>query len=166
MINSNLKTLIERYLTQNYIDPFAMAQDDIVCCSCKPLCLAPLEVSKLKTLILNLNDGFSIALQKLIDLKGISDVECYKKAGVSKQTWFKIINEKNYKPSKNTVIAFSIALELSYEETQALLSTVGFTLSKSSKFDVIIEYFIKHKIYDVFLINEALYAFDLTCLTV
>ena len=97
MINSNLKTLIEHYLTQNYIDPCAMAQDDIICRSCKPLCLAPLEVSELKMLILNLNDGFSIALQKLIDLKGISDVECYKKAGVSKQTWFKIINEKNYK---------------------------------------------------------------------
>ena len=96
----------------------------------------------------------------------MTDVECYKKANVSKQTWHKIMNEKNYRPSKNTVISFAIALKLSLEETKRLLATVGFTLSRSSKFDVIIEYFILTKQYDIFLINETLFEFDQVCLGV
>ncbi len=111
-------------------------------------------------------DGFVVTLLKLIDKKGITDVECYKKANVSKQTWYKIMNNKNYNPSKNTVVSFAIALELSLKETKHLLSTVGFTLSKSIKFDVIIEYFIVNKIYDIFTINETLFKFDQVCLGV
>ena len=114
----------------------------------------------------NMDDTFAVTLLKLIDLKGISDVECYKKANVSKQTWYKIMNEKDYKPSKNTVISFAIALELSLEETKHLLSTVGFTLSKSSKFDIIIEYFLLNEEYNIFTINETLFKFDQVCLGV
>lgn len=114
----------------------------------------------------NMDDNFAVTLLKLIDLKGITDVECYKKANVSKQTWYKIMNEKGYKPSKNTVICFAIALELSLDETLRLLSTVGFTLSKSSKFDIIIEYFLINKEYDIFVINETLFKFDQVCLGV
>ena len=112
----------------------------------------------------NIDDNFAVTLLKLIDIKGITDVECYKKANVSKQTWYKIMNEKDYKPSKNTVISFAIALELSLEETKHLLSTVGFTLSKSSKFDIIIEYFLLNEEYNIFTINETLFKFDQVCL--
>ena len=117
-------------------------------------------------MLLKIDDNFAVTLLKLIDLKNITDVECYKKANVSKQTWYKIMNEKNYKPSKNTVIAFAIALELTLEETEHLLSTVGFTLSKSSKFDIIIEYFLIKGEYDIFTINETLFKFDQVCLGV
>ncbi len=120
----------------------------------------------LEDMLSNMDECFSVTLLKLIDIKGISEVECYKKANVSKQTWYKILNEKNYKPSKNTVIAFAIALQLTLEETKSLLSTVGFTLSKSSKFDIIIEYFIINGEYDIFLINETLFKFDQVCLGV
>ena len=113
-----------------------------------------------------IEDGFVLTLLKIIDEKGLGDVECYKRANVSKQTWYKIMNNKNYNPSKTTVISFAIALELSLEETKHLLSTVGFTLSKSIKFDVIIEYFIVNKIYDIFTINETLFKFDQVCLGV
>ncbi len=113
-----------------------------------------------------LDDGFSVTLLKLIDLKGMTDVECYKRANVSKQTWYKIMNEKNYRPSKVTVISFAIALRLTLEETNDLLATVGLTLSKSSKFDIIIEYFLINGIYDVFTINETLFKFDQVCLGV
>ena len=113
-----------------------------------------------------MDDTFAVTLLKLIDLKGMTDVECYKKANVSKQTWYKILNEKNYKPSKNTVIAFAIALELTLEEANGLLATVGFTLSKSSIFDIIIEYFIIKQVYDIFIINETLFKFDQVCLGV
>lgn len=124
-----------------------------------------LDVS-LIDMLANIDDNFAVTLLKLIDLKGITDVECYKKANVSKQTWYKIMNEKDYKPSKNTVISFAIALELSLEETKHLLSTVGFTLSKSSKFDIIIEYFLLNEEYNIFTINETLFKFDQVCLGV
>ena len=120
----------------------------------------------LTDMLANIDDNFAVTLLKLIDLKGITDVECYKKANVSKQTWYKIMNEKDYKPSKNTVISFAIALELSLEETKHLLSTVGFTLSKSSKFDIIIEYFLLNEEYNIFTINETLFKFDQVCLGV
>ena len=113
-----------------------------------------------------IDDSFAVTLLKLIDLKGMTDLECYKRANISKQTWYKIQNEKDYKPSKNTVLAFAISLKLTFEETQHLLSTVGFTLSKSSKFDIIIEYFIKKGVYDIMKINETLFEFDQPCLGV
>ncbi len=134
-------------------------------------CLKSIEEQRkisisLADMLADMDDNFAVTLLKLIDLKGITDVECYKKANVSKQTWYKIMNEKNYKPSKNTVISFAIALELSLEETKRLLSTVGFTLSKSSKFDIIIEYFLLNEEYNIFTINETLFEFDQVCLGV
>lgn len=122
--------------------------------------------NKLIDMLSKMDDNFAVTLLKLIDIKGFTDVECYKKANVSKQTWYKIMNEKDYKPSKNTVISFAIALELSLEETKHLLSTVGFTLSKSNKFDIIIEYFLLNEEYNIFTINETLFKFDQVCLGV
>ena len=98
--------------------------------------------------------------KKLMDEKGVDDVACYKKANVSKQTWHKILSDPAYKPSKNTVLSFAIALELNLEETLDFIGRAGYTLSHSSRFDIIIEYFIKQKNYDIFAINEALFAFD------
>ncbi len=109
---------------------------------------------------IKLDEGFAIKLLKLIDLKGMSDVECYKKANVSKQTWYKIMNDKHYKPNKKTAISFAVALELTLEETQNLLETVGFVLSNSSLFDVIIMYCLKNGVYDVLEIDSILFSYD------
>lgn len=113
-----------------------------------------------------MQDDFTTTLLKLIKAKGVTEVECYKKANVSRQTWYKITKEKDYSPSKNTVISFAIALRLTLEETQKLLATVGYTLSDSSRFDIIIKYFIEKGVYDVFTINETLFFFHEFCLGV
>ncbi|MBO4963259.1 MAG: macro domain-containing protein [Clostridia bacterium] len=104
--------------------------------------------------------GFALTLFELIDKKGLKDVECYKRANVSRQTWYKIVNDRNYTPNKNTIISFAIALQLDIMDTQKLLATAGFILSKSSLFDVIIMYCIVNKIYDVFDIDSILFKYE------
>jgi predicted transcriptional regulator len=79
-------------------------------------------------MIKNKDESFKDTLLKLIDKKGIADVECYQRASVSRQTWHKILSDIYYHPSKNTVICFALALELDLDETQRLLRTAGYTL--------------------------------------
>ena len=121
---------------------------------------APMATSGLDEARAHLDTGFSETLLKLIDRSGKKDSEIYKKANVDRKLFSKIRNNPDYKPSKATAIAFAIALELNLDETRDLAARAGYALSASSKFDVIIEYFIRRKKYDIFEINEALFAFD------
>ncbi|MDD6094550.1 MAG: macro domain-containing protein, partial [Clostridia bacterium] len=115
----------------------------------------------LKEYMETMDKTFAYKLFDLIDERGMTDVECYKKANVDKKTFSKIkCNPKTYKPSKQTAVAFAIALRLNLEETQDLLASAGLTLSRSFVFDKIIRYFIQKEVYDIFEINEALFEFD------
>lgn len=104
--------------------------------------------------------GFRDTLLDFVEDRKMSDVECYKRANVSRQTWHKIITDRNYTPKKNTAIALAISLQLNIDETQALLASAGFILSKSSLFDVIIMFCIVKGIYDVFEIDSILFQYD------
>ena len=122
---------------------------------------APLYKSlSLDDMLKKMDKSFAEMLFYYIDLKGITDVQCYKKANVDKKTFSKIKCKKDYKPSKQTALSFAIALELDLEETSRLLQTVGMTLSNSNKFDIIVRYFIINGKYNIYEINETLFKFD------
>jgi len=135
------------------------AAPDFMAAPCASMAMSVVG-SSLDDMLAELDAGFSETLLKLIDRTGKKDSEIYKKANVDRKLFSKIRNNPEYKPSKTTAIAFAIALELDLNETKDFIARAGFALSRSSKFDVIIEYFIKQKKYDIFEINEALFAFD------
>ena len=110
----------------------------------------------LDELVKHTGENFVSMLTRLIDERGLSDAQVYKKAGVSKGTFNKIINGGTKRPSFETVVALAMALKLSYEDSVALLATVGMAFSNSSKFDIIVSYFLKNKEYDIWKLDEQL----------
>ena len=108
----------------------------------------------------NLDAGFSETLMKLIDRTGKKDSEIYKRANIDRKLFSKIRNNLDYKPSKSTALAFAFALELDIEETEDFIGRAGFALSHSSKFDVIVEFFLANRNYNIYELNEVLFAFD------
>ena len=123
-----------------------------------------IENMSLDEVIGNPGDSFQERLFKLIDRSGMDDVSMYKKANITKKVFSDIRSKKSYKPSKKTAVALIIALELPMDEAQDLLARAGFAFSPSSRFDLIVGYFISHGIYDIYTINEVLFANKQECL--
>ena len=118
------------------------------------------SAASLDDLVGNLDEPFSAALLRLIDATGRKDAEIYRRANIDRRLFSKIRSNTDYAPSKPTVLAFAIALELTLDQTADLLGRAGFALSRSRKFDVIVEYFIQSRKYDIFTINEVLFCYD------
>lgn len=187
-LSEKLFQSVASYIDQNYVDTHQMPSfghrrsigscaarrqptEDIEYCASLEDCsetsmlrpYAPTAASKslsLEDMLKQADAGFTETLLRMIDNTGKKDSEIYKKANISKQHFSKIRNNPNYKPTKPTAIALALALELSLEDTKDLIGRAGYALTNSSKFDLIIRYFIEQHNYNIVEINIALYEFD------
>lgn len=160
-ISGKLFKDIAAYIDDHYVDTHTdYRRESQRINQCYAASVAPLPLVSLDDMLSTIDESFSEMLLRKIDEKGMKDSECYKKANIDRKLFSKIRTDKNYKPSKPTVLAFAIALELPLRETKDMLMKAGFALSHSNKFDIIIEYFIINGNYNIYEINEVLFAFD------
>ena len=126
----------------------------------RPMSEMTVSNRKIDDLMSQMDETFSQRLLRMIKERKMSESEAYKKAYVDRRHFAKIKKDEYYAPSKKTVLAFAIALELTLDETKDLLRSAGYALSRSSKFDIIVVYFLENRNYNMFDINEVLYEYD------
>ena len=161
-IGGKLFADIAAYIDDRYVDERADSREQQyrrMMAAAPSLCAVEAPGS-LDEALSRLDESFSQMLLRKIDERGMTDAQCYKKANIDRKLFSKIRSDIHYKPSKPTAMAFAVALELPLDEARDLLQKAGFAFSRASKFDIIVEYFIAHRNYNIFEINEALFAFD------
>ncbi len=159
-VSEELLGAVESYIDENYADTHQVHRRKLLNVEYKALSDAAAPAKGLDDLMDELDEPFNTALLRLIDAKGKTDAEVYKRANIDRKLFSKIRTGKGYMPGKRTILALAIALELTLDETDDLLERAGYALSHSQKFDVIVEFFIVSGKYDIFEINEVLFKYD------
>ena len=172
-LSEKLYKSITSYIDDNYVDVFSIANRNRTSEISQQLrempmhlrnaAAAPIESKSLRSLddaVSHVGEGFSQMLFRLIDESGKTVVAVYKRANLDRKLFSKIRSNPLYKPSKSTALALSVALNLNLDQTADLLCRAGYALSPSSRADLIVEYFIRNNNFNIFEINEALFAFD------
>lgn len=164
LAGTKLHTSIEQYIEEQYVQKHALKRDmleiEAMELGSAEEIQSPFYEPNLAEALSNLDEPFSDSLRALIQAKGKTEVDVYKKANIDRKLFSKIRSGNGYTPSKRTVLALAIALELSLEETEKLLRKAGYALSHNNIFDIIIEYCIVHKHYKVLEVNEVLFSYD------
>ena len=163
-LSEKLLHSVQSYIDEKYIEA-KLWEEYAAVDSSRPRPVATVAAAaaaptRLKDMLQKTDAGFSETLLKLIDRTGKKDAEIYKKANIDRKLFSKIRGNPAYRPSKATALAFAIALELDLNETRDFIGRAGYALTHSSKFDIIVEYFILQKNYNVMELNEILFAFD------
>ena len=185
MVSEKLLADVQAYIDQNLVQELCVMEAPIKCYSGKSNssaetdeyskkidCLLSFDCFKvaskeiktdsrsLEDLVTEIESSFAESLFKYINDKGLTDPEVYKRANLDRKLFSKIRKNKNYKPSKNTALALAIALELNLDETKDFIGKAGYALTRSSKMDIIVEFFIKQNNYDIFELNEVLFYYE------
>ena len=158
------KKELESYINEKYVaeideapifECFKMSSIDL---GISEDCLESVDRS-LDDVLEHIDDTFQQSMFYHIDSKHLDEVEVYNAAHIDRRLFSKIRSNKNYKPSKKTAICICFGLKLNLDETLDLLEKAGYTLSHSSKADLIIEYFITIKEYNLTILNEVLFEY-------
>lgn len=174
-INKKLFCEIEKYIKDRYIDKEILfndvdicslpleekclqIDDDVKVCEMPDFLKSRRKISEYD-LEQQLEKSFSEELLSIIEKRNLKTSDVYRKANIDRKHFSKIKNNPDYRPSKITAIAFALAFELDLDETDDFIGKAGYKLTHSSRFDIIIEYCIENKIYDVLEVNDILYDF-------
>lgn len=163
MEDKNLELMLVAYIKRIYINERLRRLK--FNCVVPAVSVVPVEeINFLKLLAENASETFSEMLLRLIKESGEKNSTVYTRANIDRRHFSKIANNPDYKPSKQTALAFALALKLDFDKTQKLLAVAGYTLSKSTLPDVIVSFFIEYKIFDVDLANQVLHKYNLPLL--
>lgn len=163
-LSREISDIIDEYIDDNYVaekdESFSKYQKFIKDKGLDEESLTPVADGGLEAILSAKNESFVDMLLRLIDERGLTDPEVYHRANIDRKLFSKIKNTEGYTPTKKTILALAIALKLTKEESTDLLMKAGYAFSNSSRFDIIVEYFIEHRRYDVYEINRVLFAYN------